>query len=77
LECDDFARLRLIQKEIDKFSNKTKEEKDQFLKNVADICVYNQKLFLDYGINSWKKGIENEEMRKIITFLLSDKKTLI
>jgi hypothetical protein len=77
LECDDFARLRLIQKEIDKFSNKTKEEKDQFLNSVKDICIHNQTIFLEYALKSWKPILENEEMFKIINFLIDDKKTLI
>ncbi len=77
LECDDFARLRLIQKEIEKFSNKTKEEKDQFLNDVKDICVHNQKVFLEYAIKSWKPILENEEMSRIVNFLIDDKKTLI
>ena len=77
LEIDDFKRLELIQKEIEKFSNKTKEEKDEFLNNIKDICLYNQKLFLEYGLNSWKRNEENKEMTKVISFLLDDKKTLI
>jgi hypothetical protein len=47
MENDDFSRLRMIQIEIDKFSLKTKEEKDEFLNNVKEICIYNQKLFLE------------------------------
>lgn len=49
LENNDYKRLEMIIKEVDKFSNKTKEEKDEFLKNVADICKYNQILFLNYS----------------------------
>jgi hypothetical protein len=70
MECDDFARLRLIQTEIDKFTNKTKEEKDEFLNNVKDICVYNQNLFLEYGKNSWRGLNYNKEMQLILNFLL-------
>jgi hypothetical protein len=70
MECDDFARLRLIQTEIDKFTNKTKEEKDEFLNNVKDICVYNQNLFLEYGKNSWRSLNYNKEMQLILNFLL-------
>ena len=74
---DDMERLYLIQIEIDKFSNKSKEEKDQFLNDVKDICVYNQNLFLQYGRNSWKSSSENTEMEKIINFLMDGKKSLI
>lgn len=65
---DEMERIELIKNEITKFSNKTKEEKDEFLNNVKDICIYNQKLFLNYGVNSWKKGIENTEIFKVINF---------
>jgi len=77
LECDDFTRLKLIQKEIEKFSQKTKEEKDQFLTDVKDICVHNQTIFLEYAIKSWKPLLQNDEMYKITNFLLDDKKILV
>lgn len=77
LENDDFKRLELIKIEIDKFSKKTKEEKDEFLNNVKDICIYNQNIFLEYGRNSWKDISQNTEMQKIINFLLNGKKSLI
>lgn len=77
LECDDFARLRLIQNEIEKFSNKTKEEKDQFLNDVKEICIYNQKLFLEYAINSWKSIPDNKELNHIVNFLLDVRKNVI
>lgn len=77
LENDDFKRLELIQIEIDKFSKKTKEEKDEFLNNVKNICLYNQDLFLQYGKNSWKGLSENREMSKMINFLIGDRKSLI
>ena len=48
LENNDAERLRLIIEEINKFSNKTKEEKDQFLKDVAHICKHNQETYLNY-----------------------------
>jgi hypothetical protein len=73
----DIERLNLIQIEIDKFSKKTKEEKNEFLNNVKDICVYNQNLFLEYGLNSWKNGNENKEISKILNFLYDGKKSLI
>ena len=62
---------------IDKFSKKTKEEKDQFLNDIKDICLYNQNLFLEYSVNSWKKNLENLEMCKTLNFLLNGKKSLI
>ncbi len=51
LENNDFSRLLMIMKEVEKFSNKTKEEKDQFLRDVSHICKYNQELFLNYTNN--------------------------
>jgi hypothetical protein len=77
MECDDFARLRLIQQEITKFSNKTKEEKDEFLNNVKEICIYNQSLFLKYGKDSFGDIENNTEMQLVLKFLLSFNKTLI
>jgi hypothetical protein len=67
----------MIKIEIEKFSKKSKEEKDQFLNDVKDICVYNQNLLLKYGENGWKKGTENKEMVKVLDFLLDCTKTLI
>ena len=77
LENDDFARLRMVQLEIDKFTSKTKEEKDEFLNNVKDICVYNQNLFLEYGKNSWRHINHNKEMQLILNFLLDGELELI
>lgn len=77
MEYDDFKRLELIKIEIDKFSNKTKEEKDEFLNNVKEICVHNQNLFLEYGKSINKPLLYNSEMHKMINFLLDDKKSLI
>ena len=37
--------------EIDKFANKTKEEKIEFLNNIKEIVKHNQKVFLDYSFN--------------------------
>jgi len=48
-ETNDFTRLNMILNEVEKFSNKSKEDKDQFLRDVTEICKYNQKLFLDYS----------------------------
>ena len=47
----------------------TSKEKDQFLNDVKDICVYNQNLLLEYGVNGWKRGTENKEMIKMLKFL--------
>jgi hypothetical protein len=69
MENDEFSRLRMIQIEIDKFASKTKEEKDEFLNNVKDICVHNQNLFLQYGKNSWRNLNFNTEMKQILNFL--------
>ncbi len=77
LEEDEIKRLEMVQLEIEKFSKKSKKEKDEFLHNVKDICVYNQNLLLQYGINGWKCGIENTEMIKMVNFLLHDTKSLI
>lgn len=73
LETDDFKRLQLIQVEIDKFAKKSKEDKDQFLNDVKDICLYNQNLFLQYAKNSYGNTANHNEMRLIIGFLLTDK----
>ena len=59
----------MIKIEITKFSNKTKEEKDEFLNNIKEICLYNQKLFLEYGEDSWKTLEFNKESRMILEFL--------
>ena len=72
LENNDYKRLELIIKEVDKFSNKTKEEKDEFLQNVSEICKYNQELFLNYS----SKNI-NIKVCEIIVDKLLDKKQLL
>jgi len=72
-EDDDLKRLQMIQIEIAKFANKTKEEKDEFLNNVKEICLYNQNLFLEYGKNSYLKLHSNKEMQLILNFLLDGK----
>lgn len=77
MEEDDLKRLRMIQIEIDKFANKTKEEKDDFLNNVKDICVHNQTLFLKYAKNSWNYINHNKEMQLILNFLLDGQMELI
>ena len=69
LENDDFKRLQMILDEMVKFSKKTSEEKVQFLENVKDICLHNQKLFLRYG-NEDDKILE--EMNLVNEFLTKD-----
>jgi hypothetical protein len=54
-----------------KFHNKSKEEKDEFLKNVKEICVYNQEHFLSFSKN------HKYEQSKMINFLLQNQNTLI
>lgn len=54
IENDDFKRLEMIIEEIEKFSKKTKEEKDQFLTDIADILKHNQNLFLNYSKNKFR-----------------------
>jgi hypothetical protein len=77
LEPDDFARLRMIQAEIEKFANKTKEEKDQFLNDVKHIVKHNRNLFVKYGKNSYEEIKDNREMQLIINFLLDLHKSII
>ena len=73
MEYDDFKRLEMIKIEIEKFANKTKEEKDEFLNKVKDICLYNKALFLKYAENSYKGLEDNTEMKLILSFLLEPK----
>jgi hypothetical protein len=77
MELDDMKRLEMIKIEIEKFSKKSKEEKDQFLNDVKDICIYNQNLFLEYAVNSWNNDFTNKEMTIILNFLSDSKKSLI
>jgi len=68
-ETEDFKRLEMILIEVEKFANKTKEEKDQFLNNVKDICKYNQERFLSYSNEIYKKDCKNiiEQLNNIST----------
>jgi hypothetical protein len=70
MEEDDFKRLEMIKIEIDKFANKSKEEKDEFLLNVKEICAYNQNLFLEYGKNSYNPETHSE-IKLVLNFLKS------
>jgi hypothetical protein len=71
LETKDSARMYKTIHEIMKFHNKSKEEKDEFLKNVKEICVYNQQHFLSFSKN------HKQEQSKMINFLLQGENTLI
>jgi translation elongation factor EF-Ts len=62
----------LIKLELNTFAKKTKEEKDEFLNNVKSICLYNQKLFLEYAKSVNKPLKDNPEMKKMIKFLIGD-----
>lgn len=64
-EKNDYKRLEMIEKEMDNFSKKTTNEKIEFIKNVKDICLYNRKLFLEYGVLHG----HNSEILKIFNFL--------
>jgi len=66
---DDLQRIKLIENEMEKFANKTKEEKIEFLENVKDICFYNLDLFLQYDKNYTKELYANPEMKLIYNFL--------
>jgi hypothetical protein len=68
---DDDKRLQLISEEIIKFAEKSKEEKDEFLNNVKEICEHNQRLFLDFSVNH--KRIQGN----IVSFLLKNTNNII
>jgi hypothetical protein len=68
---DDDKRLHLISEEIIRFAEKTKEEKDEFLNNVKEICEHNQRLFLDFSVNH--KRIQGN----IVSFLLKNTNNII
>ncbi len=59
IETDDFKRLEMIFEQIEKFTKKSKEEKDEFLINVKDIVKHNQQLFLDYSKEAYKDDCKN------------------
>jgi hypothetical protein len=58
LELDDKKRMDMILLEIEKFINKTKQEKDDFLNNIKDIVKYNQEYFLQYPENNTPNNIK-------------------
>jgi hypothetical protein len=71
METKDSNRMYKAIHEIMKFHNKSKEEKDEFLRNVKEICVYNQEHFLSFSKN------HKFEQSKMINFLLQNQNTLI
>jgi hypothetical protein len=73
-ECNDMRRIGLIENEIEKFSNKTKSEKIEFLNNVKDICIHNQKLFISIGEESRKEI--SESLKEKYNFLNKSQPTL-
>ena len=69
---NDSERLELIIQEIRKFANKTKEEKDQFLKDVSHIVKHNYELFLNYTSNA----VHIKDCKNIIYNLIGIKTVL-
>lgn len=70
-ELIDSIRLEKVIHEVAKFHHKTKEQKDKFLNDVKDICIYNQKHFISFCEN------HKTHQTKIYNFLVNNKKTLI
>ena len=68
-ELNDELRLELIQKEIEIFSNKTENEKIEFLNTIKDICIYNQEKFLSFGFEMDNPVEENPELSFVYEFL--------
>ena len=68
-EFDDELRLELIKKEIIKFSNKTENEKIEFLNLVKDVCIYNQEKFLSFGFEMDNPVEGNPELASVYQFL--------
>jgi hypothetical protein len=68
-EFNDELRLELIQQEIEKFSNKTENEKIEFLNAVKDICIYNQERFLSFGFEMDNHVENNPELASVYQFL--------
>jgi hypothetical protein len=75
-EDDDMKRIKMIEVEVEKFSNKTKTEKIIFLNSVKDVCIHNQKIFLDFGINSFGEMPLNDELNNVYTFLFGGENLL-
>lgn len=68
-EINDELRLELILKEIKKFSNKTENEKVDFLNCIKDICIYNQEKFLSFGFKMDNSVDKNPELSNVYQFL--------
>jgi hypothetical protein len=68
-EFNDELRLGLIQKEIEKLSNKTENEKIEFLNEIKDICIYNQERFLTFGFEMDNHVEDNPELASVYQFL--------
>jgi hypothetical protein len=66
---DDMERLKSIQKEVGRFSKKTKEEKVQFLNDVKEICFFNQNKFLEFDKNYRNSLDKNNELKLVHSFL--------
>jgi hypothetical protein len=75
-ENNDLKRIQMILHEIEKFSNKTKEEKIEFLNNVKDICLYNRELFLNFNEDGHYHSSKSL-LRKMWNFLTDGKNKLI
>jgi len=66
---DEIERIKAIENEMEKFSNKTKEEKIKFLEDVKDICFYNLDLFLSFDKKNTSDLSVNVELKKVYDFL--------
>jgi hypothetical protein len=75
-EDDDMKRIKMIEVEVEKFSKKTKTEKINFLNSVKDVCIHNQKIFLDFGINGFGEMPLNDELNNVYTFLFGGENLL-
>jgi hypothetical protein len=76
-EDDDIKRIQMIELEVEKFSKKTKTEKVQFLNNVKDVCIYNQELFLKFGVDNFGKMSTNFDLDDVHSFLISGSRHLL
>lgn len=75
-EDDDMKRIKMIEVEVEKFSKKTKTEKINFLNSVKDVCIHNQKIFLDFGFNHFGEMPLNDELNNVYTFLFGGENLL-
>ena len=63
---------KMILNEIERFTKKSKEEKDEFLNDIKNIVKHNQKLFLDYSKEQYKN-----DCKKTMNILLEKQIKLI